>query len=263
MIKKIVVFLAFAAIGMFLADGVRAETIRGEGRYLSNTLTHLMPFTSVDVRGDVQVDIWQKDSRQVSVSGKSNLVALADIRVEDNTLVIDFKRPVHIKGSHALHVSISIPQLESISVQAKGRVRIRGSFETPQLTIAAGDESYVTGDWLKTDLLRVQATQKAEIDLGRVQTKKLEAAQFNKAEMEFSGSAEQAQLVNHSSKEIDAADLRVQQAHAQVNGSGEIEIFAVQTLTAEALGKGKIIYHGRPVLTRSGSEKHIQPAFED
>lgn len=263
MIKKIIVLLAFAALGVFLTTVAQAETVRGEGRYISNKLTHLMPFTSVDVRGDVQVELWQRDTQSVSVSGKSNLVELADIRVEDGTLVIDFKRPIHIKGSHSLHVTIGIPHVQSITVRGKGRVRVRSAFETSQVNISAGDEAYVTGDWFKADLMRAQATNKAEIDLEHLQVKKLEAAQFDKAKMEFSGFAQDAQLVNNGSKEIDAADLRANQAHVQVNGSGEVEVFAAQTLKAEALGKGDIVYHGRPVLTRSGNVKNIQPAFEN
>lgn len=263
MIKKAIVFLAFAAIGIFLAVGVQAQTVRGEGRYMSNTLTHLNPFTSIDVRADVQVDIWQRSNPGVSVSGKANLVELANIYVEDETLIIDFKRPVRIKGEHALHVAIGMSKLESVAVRGKGRVRMRGPFETTQMAISAGDNAYVTAEELKADLLRVQATNKAEVDLEHIQVKTLDGALFNKAEMELSGSAQQAQMVNNGSKEIDGADLRVQQAHVQINGSGDVEVFAMGTLKAEALGGGKIIYHGHPVLTRAGSEKHILPAFED
>ncbi len=261
--KKIVVFLTFAAIGMLLAATVQAETIRGEGRYVSNTLTHLTPFTKVDVRGEAQVDIWQRDQQNVSVSGKANLVALSDIRVENDTLVIDFKRPVHVKGSHVLHVSVEVPSLDAITVRGEGRVRMRGTFETAQLALSAADKSYVTGEGLKADIVRVQATQHAEADLERINVKQLEAALFNKAEMELSGFAEKAQLVNNGSEDIDAAGLRVNEGHVQINGSGDVDVFAVNNLKAEALGRGEITYHGNPVLVRSGNLKLIQPAFED
>ena len=263
MVKKIAVWLAFAAVGLFLAVGVQAQTVRGEGKYMSNTLTDLPAFKGIEVRGDIQVDLWQRGDQTVSVSGKSNLVSLADIRVEDHTLIIDFKRPVHIKGSHALHVAIGTPDLESISVRSKGRVRMRGAFDVAHVSISAGDTSYVTGDWIKADSLRAQATQKAEIDLEHVHVKKLEAALFDKAEMELSGYAEEAQLINNGSQELEGADLRINQAHVQINGTGDVETFAVQNLKAEALGRGRIIYHGRPVLMRSGNVKHIQPAFDD
>lgn len=263
MIQRAITYLAFAALGVILAVGVQAQTVRGEGKYMSNRLTHLPSFTSIDVRGDIQVDLWQSNDNSVTVSGKVNLVSLLDIRVEDETLVIDFKQPVHIKGKHAVHITVGMPGLESLAVRGKGRVRILKAFDTPQVTISAGDEAYVTGDWFKADLLRAQATHKAEIDLEHLQVKKLEAALFDKAKMDFSGSAEQAQLVSNGSKEIDAADLRIQQAHVQVNGSGDVEVFAMETLKAEALGRGDIIYHGRSVLTRSGNVKHIRPAFGD
>ena len=263
MVKKVITLLAFAALGVFCAMAVQAETVRGEGKYHTQALTHLMPFSSIEVRGDAQVDVWQRAEQSVSVSGKSNLVALADIRVENNTLIIDFKRPIHIKGAHALHVSVGVPSLQSVSVRSKGRMRIRGAFETPKLLISAMDKAYITGDMLQNDWLRVQATNHAEIDLERLQAKQLEAAVFDKADVELSGAAEQAQLINNGAEDLDAAGLRVAQAHVQINGSGDVELFATDTLKAEALGRGEITYHGRPVLTRGGNVKHIKPAFED
>ena len=96
-----------------------------------------------------------------------------------------------------------------------------------------------------------------------MQVKQLEAAAFNKAEVELSGFAEAAQLINNGSEDIDADGLRVLEGHVQVNGAGDVEVFVVNNLKAEALGRGEIIYHGSPVLVRSGNLKLIQPAFKD
>lgn len=262
MMKKVAVLVAFMLLGICAAVVVQAETVRGEGRYITHTLTHLGPFHAIDVRGDAQVDIWQQDTLGVSLSGKSNLVALADIRVENQTLLIDFKRPVHIKGAHALHVTVAIPQLESIVAHERARVRVRGAFETPKISIIAAENAYVTADSVKSDWLRLQATNKAEIDLERIQIEQLEAGLFDKAEIELSGFAQKAQLVNNGSGDIEADSLRVTDAHAQVNATGKIELFATQFLHAQANGKGKIIYHGQPVLSKEGHLNKIQPAFD-
>lgn len=263
MMKKIAVWFAFALAGLLLAVGVQAKTVRGEGRHMIHPLTHLMPFHAIEVRAEAQVDIWQKDTQSVSLSGKSNLVELADVRVENNTLVIDFKHPVKIKGNHALHVQIGVPHLGSITVRGNGRVRLQEAFETTNITLSAMDKAYVTADQLKADSVRMQATNQAEIDLDHLHVQKVEAGLFDKAEIELAGFAQEAQLVNNGSKEIDAADLRVNQAHVQVNATGDVEVFAAESLKAEALGKGEIVYHGHPVLMRSGNLKHIQPAFEN
>ena len=96
--KKIkAVFLTFAVLCIGWAATAHATTVRGEGHYVEKTLSQLAPFHAIEVRGNAQVDVWQQPTQQVSVSGKQNLVALADIRVENNTLIVDFKQPVHIK----------------------------------------------------------------------------------------------------------------------------------------------------------------------
>ncbi len=264
MIQKMGMMLAGAFLAILgMAVVAQAQTVRGEGRYISNNLTHLTPFKAIEVHGDAQVDVWQAEGQSVTVSGKSNLVELADIRVEDETLLIGFKHPVHIKGAHALHVAVGTNTLEGITAKERSRVRVRGTFEIPAFVITARDHAYVTGDQLKGAHLRVQAANKAEVDLERLHVKKLEAGLFDKAEMELSGAAETAQLINNGNKDLEADGLRVAQAHVQINGSGDVELFATDTLKAEALGRGEIIYHGHPVLTRSGNLKLIKAAFED
>lgn len=261
--KKIAVLLGFAALGLWFAAVAQAETVRGEGRYVEQTLPSMAPFHAIDVRADAQVDVWQKAEPGVMLNGKQNLVSLADVRVENNTLIIDFKRPVHIKGSHALHVTVMVPKLHAINVHNNARVRVRGGMEAEQLSLMAADKAYLTGDSITANTLRVQAMNHAEVDLERLKAKDLEVASFDKAEIELSGHAEMARLTNNGHSDIDAADLRVNHAQAAVNAKGDVEVFATHSLKAHANGHGEITYHGQPTLTREGNMKKIQPAFED
>ena len=257
--KKTAVFLTFAALCISLAATTHATTVRGEGHYVEKTLSQLAPFHAIEVRGNAQVDVWQQPTQQVSVSGKQNLVALADIRVENNTLIVDFKQPVHIKGTHALQVTVAIPKVEALSVRGLGR----GPFENESLRISASDNAYLTANSLKAQNLWVQALNKAEIDLEHLTVQNLEAAIFDKAELELSGHAQTARLTNNSQEDIEADNLRVHQAQVIVNGKGDIEVFATQQLNAQASGPGKIKYHGQPLVTREGNLKKINPAFDD
>ena len=263
MIKKLIVFLTFVALGLVLAGVAQAETVRGEGRYVEQQRTDLTPFHAIDVRGDAHVDIWQQGKQSVRVSGKQNLVALANLRVEDQTLIIDFKRPIHIKGAHALQVTVTVPELTALSVHSNGKARIRGMFEAKNLSVAANDEAEIDGDSIKADILRLQVMNKADIDLERVQVKNLEAASFDRGSIELSGHAQTAQLTNNGHDDIDAADLRINHAQVAVNDKGDVEVFVMHSLNAHANGSGKIVYHGQPTLTRGGNVKKIQPAFDD
>lgn len=263
MMKKLAVFLTFVALGMVLANVAQAETIRGEGRYVEQTLPAMDTFHKIEVRGDANVDIWQKAEQGVMLNGKSNLVMLADVRVEKETLIIDFKRPVHVKGSHALHVTVMVPHLQAVTVHNNANVRIRGGLETEQLSIMAADKADVNGDSLKAKVLRVQVMNQAEVDLERIEAQDLEVAAFDKAEVDLSGHAEMGRLTNNGHSDIDASDLRINHAQAAVNAKGDIEVFAMHSLKAHANGSGKIQYHGQPTLTRAGNMKKIQPAFDD
>ncbi|MBP5617252.1 MAG: DUF2807 domain-containing protein [Elusimicrobiaceae bacterium] len=262
MIKKVSILIAFAALGVFCALAAQAESVRGEGRYVSQTLTQLTPFNAVEVHGDITVEVRQAAAQQVTLHGRANLVALADVRVENNTLMVDYKRPLRVKGKDGLRVTVFVPQLISVTVRHDGKVRLQGLFETPQMTLNAADEGEMTVAHLKTDTARVQVMNKADIDIERLHAQMLEAATFGKAELEVSGYAQSAKFTNNSTQDIDAANLRAEIVHATVNNKGDIEIFATKTLQADANALGTITYHGIPTLTREGNLKKIKPAFD-
>ena len=262
MIQKVAFLLAAVFLGFLCATAVQAETVRGEGRYTSQTLTHLMPFNAVEVNGDIQVAVRQMPDQTVTLSGPANLAVLADVRVEKDTLVIDYKRPIHVRGE-ALQVSVFVPELTALTVRGNGKLEVFGQAQADQLSLIAADHGKLSADSLQANQVRVQAMNHAEIDVERLNTQHLEAAAFDKAEIDLSGFAHKAVLTNHSTEDLEAEDLRVNDATATVNGSGDVSLFAMQTLKATANGRGKIEYHGTPVVTRAGNAKKIVPVFKD
>ncbi len=263
MIQRLTFFLAAVFLGVLCASAVQAaETVRGEGRYVSQELT-LTPFTAIEVHGDIHVDIRQMPRQSVTVNGPSNLATLADVRVENNVLKVDYKRPIHVRGEEHLRVSIMVPELAALTVKSKGKIELLGQFKAADITMTAAEEGAIGADMLQADNLRIQAMNKAEVDLEHIQVKHVEAAAFNKAEIDLSGTADKAMLTNNGSKDMDAKDLRAHEVHAKNYGSGDIEVFAQKNLHAATHGHGLIEYHGAPVLTREGNVKKIRAAFDD
>ncbi len=262
--KKLTVLLAVAALGVFSAAAAHAaETVRAEGRYISHALTDLTPFNAVEVHGDIKVDIRQHPQQEVTLSGRANLAELANVRVENNTLLIDYKRPIQVRGKDTLHVSVFMPELTALTAKNRGEINVYGPVKTNDIFLTATDNGQIDMDALHAENVRLHAMKHAQLDVEHINAQKLEVAQFDKAEIDLSGFAEHAQLVNHGSKDLDASDLRTNQAHAAVHGRGRVEVFAVKTLQAGAHGHGMIEYHGAPILTREGNIKKIRPVFED
>ncbi len=263
MIQKLAFFLASVFLGVLCASAVQAETIRGEGRYVSQELTTLTPFHAIEVHGDIKVSVRQMPTQSVTLSGPANLATLADIRVEDHTLKVDYKRPLHVRGEQTLQVSVFVPEIASLTVKNKGSIAILGEFKAADLVLNAMDEGSIEADMLHANQVRIQAMNKAEVDLEHLKAKHVEAAAFHKADIELSGSAEKAVLTNNGSGDIDAKDFRVNDMHAKNHASGDIEVFAMKNLHAAAHGHGLIEYHGAPVITREGNAKKIRAAFDD
>lgn len=262
--KKLRIGLFLAALGICCAAVAHAgEKVRAEGRYVSTHLTHLLPFTAVEVHGDILADIRQLPGQEVTVSGHANLAELAHVWVEDNTLKIDYARPVHVRGKDTLRVSVFMPDITALTVRNRGQIKVYGPVRTTDIALTADDNGVLDMDSLQADRIRLHARQHAHLDVEHIQTAHLEAAQFDKAKIELSGFAENAQLVNHGSNDLEADELRTNQTHAAVHGTGDVDVFAVKTLKASAHSKGSINYHGAPVLTREGNMKKIKPVFED
>lgn len=262
--KKLLMLVIFAALGVLCAAVAKAaEHIRAEGRYVSNLVDPLPSFNAVEVSGDINVDIRQLPEQKVTLSGRANLAQLANVRVENNTLMIDYARPIHVRGKDTLHVSVFMPEITALTVRNRGKINVYGPVKTTEIALTATDEGSLDMDALHADKVRLQAMKKAELDVENINTPHLEAAQFDKAEIELSGFAETAILANHGAEDLDASSLRINQGTAIVKGSGDMEVFAVKTLKAAAHSSGHIAYHGAPLLTREGHLKKIKPAFED
>lgn len=262
--KKIALLAVLGVLGILCAQNVpAAETVRAEGRYTSTTLTDLPAFHKIEVNGDAKVTLRQLPMQTVTVSGRANLVALANVRVENDTLKIEYKRPIHVRGKDTLHVSVFMPQITALTARQEGIIHVYGVLNTSELTLTATDKGNIDIDGLTANTLRVQAMKNAEIDVEKLNTQLLDAAQFDKAEIDFSGYAEQAKLVNNGSKDIEADNLRINHAHVTVNGHGNVEVFAVKTLQASVHAHGEVKYHGAPVLTWEGNSHKIKPVFEE
>ena len=141
---------------------------------------------------------------------------------------------------------------------------MRGSLQTPKLTLHVNQAGEFSADGVTVQRLEVSAKDQAEVDLNRLDAQMVYATASDKADIELAGLALRATLDNRGAGEIDAADLRVHTGRAQVGGKGNIHISAYESLEAQVWGKGKIIYRGEPVvLNQSGNRKHIVPDRED
>lgn len=219
---------------------------RNMAEYTSRNVENLGAFSALDVRGDAEVDFVQRADASVTLSGRDKLVNAVQVRVEANTLVISFAEPMFGKDKDKLHILVTAPEVTAVTVSQNGEVDVRGALQADALTLTASQNGDISIDNLDVQAFSVAASGRAEVDVNRLAAKSVRAAASNHAEIELGGMAREVYLENNGSGDIDAGSLRAFSVKAVVNGSGDVEVFATDTLDASAMGRGKIEYKGVP-----------------
>ena len=236
----------------------KMQTVMGAGSYVSKNIENLSAFNAVEVRGDAEVDFMQMPNTVVTVSGRENLVSLADIRVEKGVLIIGFTRPVHIRGEHHLRIAVSAPELTAVSVRQRGEFEVRGSLHTSSLALSAEQDGEITMDFIQADQIEATASGRADIELSRARVQQLKASVSDRAAIDVAGLADQATFINEGHGEIDADNFHANKVNANNYASGKIKVYATEALYAQANGRGKIEYKGNPrALHREGNLRKI------
>jgi hypothetical protein len=184
------------------------EALRGSGDTVTETRT-VSSFSRVELSGAEELEVLHGNDVRVEVSGYRNLVSDYETSVSGGTLELRFDRDVINVRNNNLRVRIYTPDLEAVSLEGSGKVRVLGN-----------------GD---IHLSHAEINGSGEITVSQ-------PAVANR-EFEINGSGK-----------IFARDAAAEHVDAEINGSGDIEVTATGTLDATINGSGKIKYWGGATL---------------
>lgn len=212
--------------------------------------------TYKQVPGDAKIDIYTSD----------NILEALDIKVENNTLKVGFKKGYKV-SYNKLEVRASSEVLNEITLSGSGDVKIESGLKTNWLKLAvagsgdleaenifckeklnasvagSGDmelEKVVCGD------LKISIAGSGDMDLEQIDANDAEILISGSGTTEISGNARNAKYSIAGSGEIYAANFKCVEVNAEVTGSGEIECQAIDYLKAQVSGSGEIGYKGEP-----------------
>jgi hypothetical protein len=181
-------------------DGITASQVRTPGN-----------FTAVNLTGSGQVNITMGPTLQLTVSDDSNLLALVQTTVSNNTLTVGYKPNTVINGGH-LVVTIVMPALIGTSITGSGIITETGNFA-------------MNGAFTTT------VTGSGTINLN-------------------GGSADSLVANINGSGLIKAQAFPVKDAYVTISGSGEVDVTASDLLNATLSGAGAVLYTGNPTIIK-------------
>ncbi len=262
------------------------ETVKGSGTYVTKDIP-VTQFTGIKIKCKADVVYTQQaGDATLQVCTSDNFFDLLDIRVENGTLVISFKKGTKV-SYNKLEVSASSLTLENIVLSGSGSFTVPDGLQSERLDCMLSGSGKVKLESLACDKIDVTVTGSGDIDLGKVTATRTEAeitgsgnivmeGDMKRAEYIISGSgkiaanaltadeveatiagsgsivldgnADSAGYSITGSGKVEADELTVAEVKASIAGSGSITCHADKLLKVNCPGSGKVGYKGSPLL---------------
>ena len=169
-------------------------------------------FSKIEVTGSPKVEYSQSPDSQckVSVTGPDNIIELLDIRIENGTLKVSYKKNTNIKlNGKAITIHASSPKINA--------ARLTGS----------GDIIFVTN--ILCENLGLQLSGSGDITTKSIRCNKLDAVLSGSGDVELNSQtfANSTSLKVSGSGDISVKELATKTLYAILEGSGDMEISQV------------------------------------
>lgn len=184
-------------------------------------------FNQIENNAPAAIVFTQGEVIKVEAEGPENYVSQLRVTVEDGTLNIDVddKKYKNVGGDHTV-LTITAPDLRSISQQSVGGIHLEGEVSVGDLSIVSDGVGSIEADNLNARELKVYLRGVGSIHL----TGKAERATY---ELEGVGS-------------LKAKDMLVSDVSVEQNGVGSVSCYASGTISIQSDGIGSVDYYGNP-----------------
>jgi len=180
-------------------------------------------FTKVEVGQGIQLYITQDDNLSLVVKADENLHNLIETEVRNGVVKITSKR--NIRRAKSKKIYLSAPRIDAIK--------------------ATSGSDVVTENTLKADIFDVHVSSGADARID-INADTINSSSSSGADLRIKGTANYFTAKATSGSSIRAYSLESKNATVKVNSGADIDVFAVESLTAKASSGGDIDYKGNP-----------------
>lgn len=214
-------------VGLLTGCTILGDSIKPSKNYITRKYK-VKEFSKIDVStvGDVFFTQSTDGSTSVQIYGPDNIIALMQVEVKDNTLILNTEKHKKIRNLKKMKITISSPVLVGLYFKGVGDISIEDSLVTSNLEIESKGVGNVKVNALECTVLKVSS-----MGVGNVELK---------------GLAKDAIFTSKGVGDIEAVDLKAHSVEASSQGVGNISCYATESLSASVKGVGSINYKGVP-----------------
>jgi hypothetical protein len=220
--KSTIVLLALI---LFIAAALPNCGTSGSG-ILTTRDYSIKDFTAVDIGSAFQFELVRADDNGVRITADNNIIDRIEVVKEGNTLKINLKPFVSL-GTATMKASISMPELDALSVSGACRGTISGFSSNQSFDMSVSGASRVAGG----------------ITAGNAKLV-LSGASI----VDMAGAAANLTASASGASQLNLAGLTVNNAHISLSGASAGEVNCNGRLDADLSGASHFLYSGTPTM---------------
>jgi hypothetical protein len=212
--KKILIYLTINALVGFTALYAQTSETRRFGG-----------FDKLKLEGAAEIILIQGNQESALIEMQNLNSEEVITEVKNQTLLISQENSRKDRRNTRLKITLTFKQLKEIKVE--------------------GASSITTQNILKTADLKINIQGAGSLNL-QVDTQKIDIYSAGAGSLQISGKTNYEQIVLAGAGSINALKLEAERSNVELNGVGNLSVFAKKELVAELNGVGSLTYKGNP-----------------
>lgn len=202
------------------------KKVTGNNEWVTKTRT-TADYEKIKVVGHFDVSLVTGKEGNITIKAESNFMDYIITEVEENTLKIKMKKGYYLKSSPNKSIMITVP------------------FEDISGVILSGSGEIYGTDVIKSNEFKVKISGSGDISLP-IEAEKTWVQISGSGDVKLKGNTTHFDIKISGSGDLSAYDLNAKNVVALVSGSGDVEVYASESIKGRVSGSGDISYKGNP-----------------
>lgn len=204
----------------------------GNNDQITRTVT-VADYDEISITGSMDVELVPGPEGQITVTAPSNISQYIKIESQNKALQIysdqwkNIGFNVQFGNNNRTLVRVPVQTLSRITLTGSGKLDLQNS--------------------IVSDKLIVNLLGSGNMNLN-VNAGELESNTSGSGNIAIQGKSNNYLAQVFGSGSIDASQMEAQSVNAKITGSGDIRLWAIQSMKAETFGSGNILYKGNPTV---------------
>jgi Putative auto-transporter adhesin, head GIN domain len=221
--------MAVAPFAVAGCSGSPSQTFKGSGHVVTERRS-LAAFDRVELEGEGRLIIGPDARAGLEVRTDDNLLGLIHTDVVDGRLVIGIRPSSDLEPSDGLTYRVSCDRLSELRLSGSGAIEARDCPASHLIVRLDGSGT-----------VRVEGVDATRVD----------AQIGGSGTIRAVGQSIQVNATVAGSGTVDGNELRARDVEAAIPGSGQVIVWATDTLDVDISGSGSVSYRGRPAVTQA------------